>query len=117
MSSDSRDIGAEILEGLEQAVSYMEGDETVPIRVHQVELPDTLEIDVAAIRQTLNLTQTEFARAYAFSVHSVRNWEQGVRRPDRSSQLLLAMIRDQPKLVNRYLVELSHRTSKAGSGR
>lgn len=114
MSNDSRDIGAEILEGLEQAVSYMERENSRPIRVHQVDLPETLEVDVAAIRKSLNLTQTEFARAYGFSVHSVRNWEQGVRRPDRATQLLLSMIRDVPEIVNRYLVDLSHRSSDAG---
>lgn len=102
-----RDIGGEILEGLEQAVAYMEGEESsTPLRVHQVNLPPELEIDVVAIRRSLNLSQADFAQAYGFSVHSVRNWEQGVRTPERSTQLFLAMIRDLPEVVNRYLLKL-----------
>lgn len=57
MSNDTRDIGAEILEGLEQAVSYMEGENTGPIHVHQVDLPDTLEVDVVAIRKAIQGSQ------------------------------------------------------------
>lgn len=118
-NNDGRNIGEEIIEGLEQAVSYMEGDKTsAPVRVHQVDLPPELEVDVGAIRRALDLSQVEFARAYGFSVHSVRNWEQGARKPERSTLLFLAMIRDLPEVVNRYLLGLSEaETSKNGANR
>ena len=44
--------------------------------------------DVVALRRFVGLSQTKFARAMGISVHTLRNWEQGRRRPkgrDRSA--------------------------------
>ena len=38
--------------------------------------------DVATLRRFVGLTQARFARAMGISVHTLRNWEQGRRRPD-----------------------------------
>ena len=102
----SRSIGAEIIEGLEQAVSFMEGDEVESVRVHEVDVPDNIDVDVKAIRAQLGLSQEDFARAYGFSVHTLRKWEQRKRTPEKPTRLLLLMIRDMPEVVNRYLRQL-----------
>ena len=39
------------------------------------------EVDVRAIREKLRLSQPEFAARFGFTAASVRQWEQGRRRP------------------------------------
>jgi putative transcriptional regulator len=45
--------------------------------------------DIAALRTFVGLTQAEFARAIAISVHTLRNWEQGRRKPEGPAIALL----------------------------
>ncbi len=60
-------------------------------------------VDVFAIRRKLNMSQERFARRYGFSVWSVRNWEQGRRRPEGPARVLLRVIEADPKAVDRAL--------------
>ena len=58
-------------------------------------LPETL--DVAAIRLALangwrSVTQNQFARRFGFSPGTVRDWEQGRRKPDGAARVLLFLI-------------------------
>jgi putative transcriptional regulator len=90
-----RNIGDEIIEGLENAIEYARGDEKKG-RETTVLVPT---VDVKSIRKDRQMTQEEFAMAYGFSVHAVRNWEQGRRRPDRSARILLEVIHRNPDVV------------------
>jgi DNA-binding transcriptional regulator YiaG len=47
------------------------------------------EKDIAALRQFIGLSQADFARAMEISVHTLRNWEQGRRKPDGPALALL----------------------------
>lgn len=96
-------IGADIIEGLENAVRHAKGNEN-DARTTVVEIPT---IDVRALRSRLGLTQAEFATTYGFSVGAVRNWEQGTRRPERAARLLLAVIERNPEVVQQTLDDLS----------
>jgi putative transcriptional regulator len=51
----------------------------------------------------LGLTQEEFAEAYAIPVGTLRDWEQGRRRPDQASQTLLKLIERMPHEVRAAL--------------
>lgn len=66
-----------------------------------VRAPET--VDVRAIREALGLTQEQFAARFGFSVWSVRNWEQGVRRPEGPARVLLRVIEREPEAVTRAL--------------
>lgn len=90
-----RNIGDEIIEGLENAIEYARGDESKG-RETTVLVPT---VDVKAIRKAQEMTQEEFATTYGFSVHAIRNWEQGRRRPDRSARILLEVINKSPDVV------------------
>ncbi len=63
-------------------------------------------VDVKAIRQKLNQSQTEFALMIGVSVATLRNWEQGRRRPEGPARALLKVAEHNP----RALVEALHRT-------
>ena len=79
----------------------MGGGERYPgLRLNQIDVP---EVDVKTVRRRLRLSQTEFAARYGFAPASVRNWEQGRRRPDGSARVLLTVIDREPEAVSRAL--------------
>jgi len=59
--------------------------------------------DAKAIRKATGLSQTAFAWRYGFDVSAVRDWEQGRRTPDRAARVLLAIIKYEPRAVERAL--------------
>jgi len=42
--------------------------------------------DIAALRRFVRLSQVDFAQAMGISVHTLRNWEQGRRKPEGSAR-------------------------------
>lgn len=52
-----------------------------------------------AIRYRLKMTQEEFARAFGFSLSSVRDWEQGRHAPDTNTLSYLRTIALRPESV------------------
>jgi putative transcriptional regulator len=59
--------------------------------------------DIKALRQRLGLSQEEFARCFGFSVETIRNYEQGHRRPRGPIRVLLRIIATEPDAVIRAL--------------
>ena len=55
--------------------------------------------DVAALRRFVGLTQTQFAEAMGISVHTLRNWEQGRRRPEGPAIGLLRIAARHPRII------------------
>jgi len=92
----TRNIGNEIIEGLESALQYLDGD-TIGAVAHVVRVPET--VNVKAIRERTGLSQDRFAERYGFRVSALRDWEQGRRRPDRTARILLTVITRNPKAV------------------
>src|SRR5262249_23696954 len=73
----------------------------------------TLDVDVAALRNKLGLTQEDFAAAFGVSIGTVRNWEQGRRRPEGPARALLVVIEKAPKTVMAALRVGSYKTQAA----
>lgn len=65
--------------------------------------------DVKGIREKLNASQTEFALMIGVSVATLRNWEQGRRRPDGPALALLRVAARNPRAVTEALHRESHR--------
>ena len=59
--------------------------------------------DVSALRRFVGLTQTQFAQAMGISVHTLRNWEQGRRRPDGPAIALLRIAARHPRIIRENL--------------
>jgi putative transcriptional regulator len=51
------------------------------------------------IRLGLGLTQKEFARQFQIALGTLRDWEQGVRRPDSAGRAYLRVIEKNPEAV------------------
>lgn len=88
--------GRKIITGLHEAIAHARGDHSVA-RVRVVRVPE--QVDVKAIRQQLNMSQSEFARRFGFSVDALQNWEQGRRFPDSTARVLLRVIERHPEVV------------------
>jgi len=65
-------------------------------RVRAPRLPN-----VRAIRRKLGISQGQFAKRFGFSVRTVQEWEQGRAIPDRPARILLRVIEQSPKAVER----------------
>ena len=87
------DMFDELLESVRQAKAIRKG-EREPSRKFEVGEPDA-----KAIRQNLHLTQERFATLLGISVGTLRNWEQGRRKPDGAAKVLLMVAEKHPEAV------------------
>lgn len=83
------DFFAGIMSGLEKALAYEKGTAKAATIVRKRSLPD---IDVAAERKTLGLTQKAFAKTLGVSPRTVEAWESGKSNPSRTARNLLYLI-------------------------
>lgn len=88
-------IGEDLLQAASEALAIAKGEMTPP---KTYIAPD---VDVAAIRKRLGLTQAAFAAKFGMTVSAVRDWEQGRRRPDGPARVLLTVIDREPDAVAR----------------
>ena len=86
MPRKSRDIGAEILQGLREIKRGEYG------RV--INVPD-----VARIREKTGLSQVRFAQLLGVSVRTLQDWEQGRRAPSGAARTLLMVAARNPQAV------------------
>jgi putative transcriptional regulator len=76
--------------------------------------PD-VEIDaseIQEIRKRIRLSQNVFAKLLNVSPSSVRQWEQGKRKPSGSTMVLLDLLRMQPSILN-YRIKASNLRKRA----
>jgi len=83
MARKSRDIGAEILQGLREIKRGEYG------RV--INVPD-----IARIREKTGLSQARFAQLLGVSVRTLQDWEQGRRAPSGAARTLLMVAARNP---------------------
>ena len=91
--------GQSIIRGARQAVDYARGARDGFV----AHVPE--EVDVAAIRKGLGLSQADFATRFGFKLDVVQNWEQGRRRPDGAARAFLRVIEREPEAVQRALTK------------
>ena len=88
-----------VMAGLEDARAYLNGARH-DFAVHEVEVPDP---DVVAIRGRTGLSQSAFAKSIGVPLGTLKNWEQGRRRPEGPARVLLALIAKRPSIVQEEL--------------
>lgn len=86
-----------IAKGLSEAIDLNKGKQ-VAAKTYRPE-----EIDVAQLRHSLGLTQTEFAAKFRVSLGTLRHWERGDRKPHGPALALLHIVAKEPKAVLRAL--------------
>ncbi|MBF0290511.1 MAG: helix-turn-helix domain-containing protein [SAR324 cluster bacterium] len=83
----------ELMESVRQAKAIMKG-EMKPAKVFKYEEPN-----VQSIRKTFNLSQVKFAKMLGISVATLRNWEQGRRKPEGAAKVLLKVAAKYPEAI------------------
>jgi putative transcriptional regulator len=83
----------ELVTSIRQAGKIRRG-ETKPSRVFEF-----APMDVKAIRRRLHQSQAGFALMIGVSVATLRNWEQGRRRPEGPARALLQVAAANPEAV------------------
>jgi putative transcriptional regulator len=94
MDEDDTEFGRDLIASMQEAVAILRGEKDAA-RVH---LPPDW-IDVRAIRERLGLSRPAFAQRFGLAVAAVRDWEQGLRRPDPAARVLLLVIARTPDAV------------------
>jgi putative transcriptional regulator len=61
------------------------------------------QVDVRKIRQMLNLSQAEFSNRFGVTLTTLRDWEQGRRKPEGPARVLMLVIQNDPEAVTRAL--------------
>jgi putative transcriptional regulator len=87
------DIFEELLESVRQGGQILRGDRK-PSRVFRAAEPDARKI-----RELYGLSQQKFANLMGISVATLRNWEQGRRRPEGPAKVLLRVAAEHPEAV------------------
>jgi len=91
---------AELVESIHQAGKIRRG-EAEPSRRFVVNSKE----DVLTVRQSFNVSQSQFASFIGVSLGTLQNWEQGRRHPTGAARVLIAMAMRHPKI---FADEFSH---------
>lgn len=83
----------ELLESIKQGGAILRG-EMKPSRVFEFDQPD-----VRSIRNHYRLSQAKFAGMLGISVSTLRNWEQGRRKPEGAARVLLRVAAQHPDAI------------------
>lgn len=95
-----RDIFAELTEGFEALAEEREGK--VTLRKHTVKAKPAPTIkpgEIAELRKKLNLSQPVFADILRTKVKTLRNWEQGVAKPNSQAAVLIKLVEKEPDII------------------
>ncbi|MEX1136833.1 MAG: NadS family protein [Balneolales bacterium] len=83
----------ELIESVKQAGDIRKGNRKTS-RYTVIEEPD-----VTAIRAKYGMTQQEFSSLLGISMGTLRNWEQGRRKPQGPAKVLLKIAEKRPKAI------------------
>lgn len=83
----------ELMDSVKQGGEILRGD-VKPSRVFNFENPD-----VKAIRKQYGLSQNKFAKLLGISSSTLRNWEQGRRKPEGPARVLLSVAAKHPEAI------------------
>jgi len=83
---------------LKEAVKVAKGNKA-PKSVYVVLTP----AEIKAIRASVGMSQSVFARTFHLSLDTLKGWEQGKRKPDAAAANFLRMVKKDPEFVQRTL--------------
>ena len=97
------ELFAELLESVREGGAILRG-QLQPSREFRFDEPD-----VRALREGYGLSQTKFAALLGISPGTLRNWEQGRRKPEGSARVLLRVVARYPEAVLEVVSGASNR--------
>jgi putative transcriptional regulator len=82
--------------GKYREASHVKGERKLPTR--RILLLD--QVDVKRIRNQARMSQAEFARAFCINPTTLKEWEQGSRKPDVTTRACLSIPGNDRKAIN-----------------
>jgi putative transcriptional regulator len=92
-------LGEELAASLREVLAHVGGEDN-RVRLTEIE-PAGLE--VRRIRESVGLSQEDFARVLGISPSGLRKWEQNQRQPRGAARTLLQIMEKEPAAVARAL--------------
>lgn len=87
------ELFAELLGSVREGGAILRGEQE-PARTAEINVPD-----VKRLRSQFGLSQDQFAHALGVGVGTLRNWEQGRRRPTGAARVLLFLVQARPDVL------------------
>lgn len=87
-----RDIGAEILNGINEIKEYKKG--RIQLKVTELSEPSPPQV----IRSKMKMSQSAFAALLGVSIRTLQDWEQGRREPQGPAIALLRIAEQHPEV-------------------
>ena len=103
MAKKTKKTESNLVAAAREMAAHRRGEIALPAR----KFTPPEKVDVVSIRKELGYNQQQFADHFGFALSAVRDWEQGRRRPERATRVLLAVIAAEPRLVERALMRYS----------
>lgn len=94
------DFFSGIMEGLEEALAYEKGVANVQTFMRKQSLPS---VNVADVRNSLSMTQKNFASVLGVSCRTVEAWESGKSTPTPTAKKLIYLLQNDHSLVQKLL--------------
>ncbi|MCP4430383.1 MAG: type II toxin-antitoxin system MqsA family antitoxin [Gammaproteobacteria bacterium] len=88
----NRDIGSEILQGLDEIKKFKKGQ--IKLKTTSLSEPSAPKV----IRSRLKLSQSAFAGLLGVSMRTLQDWEQGRRAPQGPAVALLRIAEQHPEV-------------------
>jgi len=96
-----RNIFSELVEGFDALEDARQGK--ITLRTSEVESkapPAMTAAKVRAVREKLGVSQPVFARKLRTTPQTIKNWEQGIAKPNAQAAILLSLIDRNPELID-----------------
>lgn len=95
MNDNDFNFGDGLIEGLQEALAWKRGE--IALEVRNV---DPMPVErIKRIRKAVAKSAAEFEQKFGIPAATLNNWEQGRRKPDLASRLLLKVIETNPAAV------------------
>jgi putative transcriptional regulator len=88
-----------IMSGLVEAEAFLAG------KKNGAEVTTIPAVNVKAIRTKVGGSREAFSNRFGLDSRAVQDWEQGRRTPDRSTRILMLMIENEPKVVEKTVAK------------
>ena len=96
-------LGQDLIQAGDEALAFARGE--LKPGSYRLHIPE--DIDVKAIRERFEMSQSNFAAQFAIPEPTLRDWEQHRRKPSGMARLFLLMLAREPAAVRRMMTALA----------
>lgn len=101
MTDERSKLGRDVETALGEVLTHVRGETELPCRI----VDDPSAERIQALRKRMKLSRQKFADRFGLDARALQDWEQGRRKPDRAARVLLTVIEQNPKAVEKALAE------------